>query len=227
MKAHLVKPSRRLPFLINFDHASSILETVTNGVLMAEALRRTICWVPTWNKGREGVGLEHLLLDERVADSVVLAFDEERGPFRLTYRLTWDESWQLREADLVVATERSTTSLNLRTDGRGRWRDGDGQAIGELDGCVDIDISPTPFTNTFPIRRVPLEVGERRQFRMAWVFAPDLTVRPQPQAYTRLADRLYLFESLDGSGFSAELPVDKDGIVLDYPGLFRRVADSG
>jgi hypothetical protein len=62
---------------------------------------------------------------------------------------------------------------------------------------------------------------------MAWVFAPDLTVSPQPQAYTQLADRLYLFESLVGSGFSAELPVDEDGIVLDYPGLFRRVVDSG
>jgi hypothetical protein len=194
---------------------------------MAEALRRTICWAPTWNKDREGVGLEHLLLDERVADSVVLAFDEERGPFRLTYRLTWDESWRLSEADLVVATERSTTSLNLRTAGRGRWRDGDGRAIDELDGCVDIDIWPTPFTNSFPVRREPMVVGERRQFRMAWVFAPDLTVRPQPQAYTRLADRLYLFESFDGSGFSAELPVDEDGIVLDYPGLFRRVVDRG
>ena len=183
--------------------------------------------MPTWNKGREGLGLEHLLLGERVADSVVLAFDEGRGPFRLAYRLTWDESWRLREADLVVTTERSTTSLYLRTDGRGRWRDGDGRAIDELDGCVDIDIWPTPFTNSFPVRREPMVIGERRQFRMAWVFAPELTVRQQPQAYTRLADRLYLFESLDGSGFSAELPVDEDGIVLDYPGLFRRVVDSG
>ena len=194
---------------------------------MANAQCRTICWAPVWNREREGVGLEHLLLAEFMADSVVLAFDEERGPFRLTYRLTWDESWRLREADLVVTMERSTTSLNLRADGRGRWRDGDGRAIDELDGCVDIDIWPTPFTNSFPVRRVPLEVGERRQFRMAWVFAPDLTVRPQPQTYTRLAERLYLFESLDGSGFSAELPVDEDGIVLDYPGLFRRVVDSG
>ncbi len=48
-------------------------------------------------------------------------------------------------------------------------------------------------------------------------------MRPQPQAYTRLADRLYLFESLDGSNFQAELPVDEDGIVLDYLDLFRRV----
>jgi hypothetical protein len=146
---------------------------------------RTICWTPTWNKNQEGVGLEHLLLAEHVADSVVLAFDEDSGPFRLTYRLNWEASWQLR--------------------------------------CLDIDIWPTPFTNSFPIRREPMAVGERRQFRMAWIFAPDLTVHPQSQAYTRLADRLYLFENLDGSGFRAELAVDEDGIVLDYPELFRRV----
>ncbi len=195
--------------------------------------------MPIWNKDREGVGLEHLLLAERVADSVVLAFDEEGGPFRLTYRLTWDESWRLREAELIVAAEGSTRSLSLQTDGQGHWQYGgqhggqhgdgraDGRAINELDGCVDVDIWPTPFTNSFPIRREPMAVGERRQFRMAWISAPDLTVRPQPQAYTRLADRLYLFENLDGSGFRAELPVDEDGIVLDYPDLFRRVKENG
>ena len=193
---------------------------------MPNALCRTICWAPIWNKDREGVGLEHLLLAERLADSVVLAFDEEHGAFRLTYRLTWDESWRLRDAALVVATERSTRSLSLQTDGRGRWRHGDGRVINELDGCMDVDIWPTPFTNSFPIRREPMAVGERRQFHMAWIFAPDLTVHPQPQAYTRLADRLYLFENLDGSGFRAELPVDEDCIVVDYPDLFRRVGEN-
>jgi len=184
---------------------------------------RTICWTPIWNKSRQGVGLEHLLLAERSADGIVLAFDEERGPFRLTYRLTWEPSWQLRAAELVVATERFTRSLSLQTDGQGHWRHRDGQTIDDLDGCMDVDIWPTPFTNTFPIRREPMAIGERRQFRMAWIFAPDLTVHAQPQAYTRLADRLYLFENLDGTGFRAELPVDEDGIVLDYPDLFRRV----
>jgi hypothetical protein len=189
-------------------------------------LRRTICWTPTWNKDREGIGLEHLVLDGRVADSVVLAFDDEHGPFRLIYRLAWDESWCLREADLSVTTDLSTRSIRLITDGKGHWRDDDGRTRDDLEGCLDVDIWPTPFTNTFPIRREPMAVGERRQFRMAWIFGPDLTVRPQPQAYTRVADRLYLFENLDGSGFKAELPVDADRIVLDYPDLFRRVGDS-
>lgn len=194
---------------------------------MSNSRRSTICWTPIWNKNRTGVGLEHLLLSDRMADSVVLAYDEEHGPFRLNYLLTWDESWQIHDAELVVATERSIQSLRLKTDGQGHWRHGDGRTINELDGCTDIDIWPTPFTNSFPIRREPLAVGERRQFHIVWIFAPDLRVHPQPQAYTRLADRLYLFENLDGSGFRAEIPVDESGIVLDYPGLFQRVKENG
>ena len=54
---------------------------------MTTAPGRTICWTPIWNKSLEGVGLEQLLLTERAADSVVLAIDDERGPFRLAYRL--------------------------------------------------------------------------------------------------------------------------------------------
>ncbi len=190
---------------------------------MMPAPGRSICWTPIWNKSLESAGLEHLLLTECAADSVVLAIDDERGPFRLAYRLNWDESWRLRDAELVLTTERSTQSLRLQTDGQGYWRDGDDRAIDALAGCRDIDIWPTPFTNSFPIRREPMAIGERRQFLVAWVVAPDLTAHPQPQAYTRLADRLYLFENLDGSDFRAELAVDEDGIVLDYPDLFRRV----
>lgn len=190
---------------------------------MENLRRRTICWTPIWNKKREGVGLEHLLLTERVADSVILAFDDRRGPFRLTYRLIWDELRRVREAQVVVATENFIRSLHLKTDGQGHWQQGNGPALAELDGCVDVDIWPTPFTNSFPIWREPMAVGERREFRMVWISAPDLTVQPQSQAYTRLADRIYLFENLDTTGFRAELPVDENGVVLDYPDLFRRV----
>lgn len=186
---------------------------------------RTVCWTPLWNRNQQGVGLEHLLLSERAADSVVIAFDDLHGPFRLAYRLTWNEAWQLRDAELIVATERFTRTLSLRTDGQGHWQRGEGSAIAELDGCMDIDIWPTPFTNSFPIHREPMAVGERRQFNVAWILAPDLTVQRQAQAYTRLTTRLYLFESLDGSGFRTELFVDEDGIVVDYPDLFRRVKD--
>lgn len=193
---------------------------------MAPTRSKTICWRPLWNERYRGVGLEHLLLTETVADSVVLAIDEEQMPFRLSYHLHWDDAWRLREAALAVATGSVRRSLELRTDGEGNWWS-DGRALSELSGCLDIDIWPTPFTNTFPLCRRPLAVGERREYRMAWVSAPQLTVTPQPQAYTRLASDRYLFESLDGSGFRAELVVDEAGIVLDYPQLFQRVALDG
>ena len=190
---------------------------------MMDPQTRTVCWTPTWNPRHDSVGLEHLLLGDGEADSTILAIDEEHGPFRLTYHLTWDTSWQLRTAELCVKTERFAGLLSLETDGQGRWQHRGGSAIDELDGCRDIDIWPTPFTNSFPIRREPMEAGERRLFRMAWINALDLTFHAQPQAYTRRSDSLYLFENLDGTGFRAELPVDNAGIVLDYPELFRRV----
>jgi hypothetical protein len=58
---------------------------------------------------------------------------------------------------------------------------------------------------------------------VAWVSAPALTVRPMRQGYTRLADRRYRFENLDGTGFRADLTVDEQGVVVDYDGVFRRV----
>jgi hypothetical protein len=186
-------------------------------------LNRTVCWKPMWNPNRRGLGLEHLVLENLSASSVVLAFNEDDKPFRLTYGLTWDQLWRLREADLVVATGGRTQSLSLRSNGEGQWEYVDGKPFAELDGCIDIDIWPTPFTNSFPIRRVPMAVGSRHEFRMAWISAPTLTVLSQPQAYTRLEDRLYRFENLDGSDFRADLRVDADGIVLDYPELFERV----
>jgi uncharacterized protein len=180
------------------------------------------CWKPLWNSQRQGLGLEQLLLSSRSASSVVLAFDEDAQPFCLRYQLAWDEAWNLRSADLVVQAAMGTRSLQLFADGKGRWQ-GANEDLVQLAGCIDIDIWPTPFTNSFPLWRTPLAVGERREYRMAWVSAPDLSVLAQPQAYTRLADRQYRFENLDGSGFSADLTVDADGLVLDYPGFFTRV----
>lgn len=184
---------------------------------------RALCWKPLWNPQRIGLGLEHLLLSPRSARSALTAFHEDGEPFTLTYRMDWDDRWQLHWADLVVERAAGRRTLTLRTDGQGNWRDGQGAALPELAGCRDIDIWPTPFTNSFPLLRSRLAISERREFHMAWVSAPDLTVKSQPQAYTRLSERRYRFENLDGSGFTTEITVDEDGLVVDYPGFFQRV----
>ena len=190
---------------------------------MATSAIRTVCWSPLWNPRHTGVGLEHLVLTPRAADSVILAVDEDDAPFRLDYHLRWAPTGGLLEAGLVLVKGPSRRAMQLRADGQGSWQHADGRPLPELEGCIDVDIWPTPFTNSFPLWRTPMTMGQREEFRMAWIDATALTVEAKPQAYSRLAERRYLFESLDGSGFRAELAFDDHGLVLDYPDLFRRV----
>ncbi|HEV8585737.1 MAG TPA: putative glycolipid-binding domain-containing protein [Methylomirabilota bacterium] len=84
--------------------------------------------------------------------------------------------------------------------------------------------TPTPFTNTLPIRHLGLEPGRAAEIVVAYVRVPELTVEPEGQRYTCLErDRRYRFESRDGE-FTRDLDVDARGLVVLYPGLFRRVA---
>ena len=143
----------------------------------------------------------------------------EGAPFGLDYRLVLDRAWLLREAELRTAAGRS---LRLSSDGQGSWTV-DGHAEPALSSCVDIDIEATPLTNTLPIRRLDLPAGQSAAIAVAYVRVPSLTVAPGSQRYTALEPgRLYRFDSLD-IAFTADLPVDRDGLVLDYPGLFRRL----
>ena len=45
----------------------------------------------------------------------------------------------------------SSQSLHLLTDGEGFWTTESGETIPLLKGCLDVDLSATPFTNTLPI----------------------------------------------------------------------------
>ncbi len=170
-------------------------------------------------------GLEHLTLRQAPdgsveTESVVLGVRNGR-PFTLHYRVESDARWRVRR--LTVESLQGRGRVDLLADGDGGWRDPDGRTIAQLDGCVDVDIEATPYTNTLPIRRLNLEPGESREIGVVYVTIPSLEVSAKRQRYTCLEpDRHYRFESLD-SGFTADLPVDGDGLVLDYPGLFRRV----
>nr|WP_210497128.1 putative glycolipid-binding domain-containing protein [Microvirga antarctica] len=168
-------------------------------------------------------GLEHLDLgrsaDGIIASAVVFGVD---GPVRfgLRYRLVIDDLWRVRDARLETTAGQR---LHLESDGKGRWRL-DGHAAPGLDDCIDIDIEATPFTNTLPIRRLDLADGQTELIRLAYIRVPSLSVAPGRQRYTAMkAGTRYRFESLDHD-FSANLPVDQQGLVRDYPSLFRRLA---
>jgi uncharacterized protein len=97
-----------------------------------------------------------------------------------------------------------------------------------LEGALDCDLGLSPLTNSMPVlRHRLLETDGSVEFLMAWVSVPDLGAHPSRQRYTALRDlpgggRLIRYESLD-STFTADLGFDRDGLVVDYPGIGRRL----
>jgi len=173
--------------------------------------QRQVAWRPARGPGIERVALR--TSPAFIADALVVG-----RRWAVTYRLRCDRAGTTRALDVAVLGGRG---VRLRHDGRGRWRI-DGRRVRALDGCRDADLSCTPLTNALPIRRLRLAVGASCDIRVALVAVPSLTVATAVQTYRRLAGDRYRFTASRGR-FQRSLRVDRDGLVVDYPGLFRRL----
>jgi uncharacterized protein len=174
---------------------------------------RELVWTPVrWP------GCEHLVLrtgaDRVVADGMVIAVPDG-APIRLHYRIECDASWRTYRVELAVHGQ-PPVSVTRRNDDR--WFTADGTERNDLAGCVDVDIALTPFTNTLPIRRLDLAAGESAGLRMVYVTpGPAPEISTSDQRYTRISASEYRYQS---GTFTADLPVDGDGIVTRYPDLW-------
>jgi uncharacterized protein len=181
-----------------------------------------VAWSPEGWRGFEDLRLEESPDGARLDGWALAVF--EAAPLRVAYEIRCDAAWRVRSAHITC----DDRHLSVQSDGEGRWRHGDGQELPALDGCTDVDLQLTPATNTLPIRRLGLKPGEQGEILAAYIAFPSLAVRPAAQRYTRLADlggrQRYRYES---ATFQADLAVDAHGLVLDYPGYWRREAPLG
>ena len=109
----------------------------------------------------DGPGMEHLKLtrdeDGYLADGMYVGRNGGGGPYRLQYEIRIDPSWQMRSLELnMVEGPEGAGKIALTVDEDCNWRDGAGGSIPALEGCHEVDIFATPFTNTLPIRRLGL-----------------------------------------------------------------------
>ncbi|CAN5913885.1 putative glycolipid-binding domain-containing protein [soil metagenome] len=177
-----------------------------------------------WSSG-DAIGSEYLSLQSSAegvsAESVCFANGEVQ-PSRVRYRVVCDSLWRVR--DVTVAVERpfgAPHKLHLISDGEGQWHSGEGEPLTNLEGCIDIDPSCSPVTNTLPIRRHDVQPEQVEGIRVTFIHVPSLAVEPWNQRYTGISGRSVRYETVDDD-FRRDLEIDSDGLVVEYPGLFTR-----
>jgi hypothetical protein len=197
-----------------------------------------------WNR-KDTSGTEHALVDARhglYARGHQMAVDPIAYTCR--YEVQTDPTWATARLDVSAEGAGWVRSVRLEL-AAGRWRvtateQGDldaaltaaGHARAGLPGmedpdllygAFDVDLGGSPLTNTLPIRRLDLaraENGVAHRLSVAWVLLPSLEVVQADQIYTSLGPGKIRYA---GETFSADLVIDDDGFVIDYPGLALRV----
>ncbi len=154
-----------------------------------------------------------------IAGTVILSLDDL--PAQVTYSVDCDLSGRTRSVSVNQLHAGANRQLHITVDEGGLWRQ-DGDEIPFARGLLDIDLSITPATNTLPIRRLNLDVGNSREVNAVWMLFPTLELKLLEQRYTRTHANRYLYQSL-ASGFEAQLEVDSLDIVTDYQGIWHRI----
>ncbi|MGU7851359.1 putative glycolipid-binding domain-containing protein [Burkholderia orbicola] len=181
--------------------------------------RRTHCvaWqiVQTWQAA------EWCRLDASqtgVALSGVVAGAIDGTPFRIDYAIACGTDWLTRSARVTHWTGTAPSRQWDIACNAGQWTI-DGVDAPMLAGTTDIDLGFSPSTNTLPIRRLGLAVGESAEIRTAWLRFPDFDIVRGEQRYTRTAPHVYRYES---GTYAADIGIDDAGLVTDYD-EWRRV----
>ena len=156
----------------------------------------------------------------RIAGTVLLVSDDV--PTEIRYTVQTDHQWRTRTVGAHVQAPSGDRRMALRADGEGSWSSND-EPLVDLYGATDVDLAWTPATNTLPIRRLGLAVGEEARVAAAWIAFPDHTLVRLEQTYERLDEATYRYAAGE---LSVDLTVDALGRVVDYPGGWHAVAET-
>jgi hypothetical protein len=187
---------------------------------MTTTILRSVVWRPFAEAGAEHCSLYRLADGFRLEGHVAGAVDDL--PLYVHYIVECDGAWNTRRVDVsqLHGAEHSTLQLEVSEE---RWWTAGGVELPQLQALVDVDLGVTPATNTIPIRRLALAIGQRADVIAAWVRFPELVLEPLPQTYERIAANTYRYTS-DGGNFTALLEVDDLGLIVRYEGGWERVA---
>jgi uncharacterized protein len=194
---------------------------LTNHFHMSVLTPHALCWRRIIdNNSLEYAVARPLAAGLELAGTIVAIHNE--APLEVRYRIECDADWRTRMLSIEQRLGLQESSLFLAADTSGSWNDQRRSPIDSLAGCVDVDLELTPITNSLPVNRLNLAVGQVEEIAVAWVRFPSLEIVRARQSYERLSDRTYRYRSL-GSGFTADIDVDEIGLTVRYEGIWERV----
>ncbi|TSB47762.1 putative glycolipid-binding domain-containing protein [Alkalicoccobacillus porphyridii] len=184
-------------------------------------MQATYIWENLEHKGMEYLKISSSS-DRRVVTSTVIHTLETT---KIEYEITLTKNWEF--VQLILKNDQLDKELILNRNRNGTWREDNTAELDYLEGACDIDLSCTPFTNTLPINRCGWKKNEPIHFEMAYIDANDLSIRKVKQTYTLITqyrtERVFHYSS---GSFQADILVNKEGIVTDYPDYFGLLSPS-
>lgn len=187
----------------------------------ADRMATTVLWRRLDLPGLDRCTVEQAPDGFRIAGTALAVV--EGAPCEIRYSVLTGPGWLTHTVGAHVTGLGADRRLALSYDSETGWRVSDTPLI-DLFGAVDVDFAWTPATNTLPIRRLGLEVGESAEVTVALIDFPGHDVSRSVQRYTRTSADGYRFESDD---FRAELRMGPADLVAEYEDRWTALAWTG
>ncbi len=146
------------------------------------------------------------------------------GPAEIRYVVTCSAQWRTRRCTVHIECAGATKRIDLEVNNQGAWLR-NGMQVDEFEGISDVDLGFSPSTNTLPVRRLALEMGQVARIPVVWLRFPELDIFRTEQVYTREKGNAYRFETGAGD-FRTRLEVDESGIITRYGNIWRELRTS-
>lgn len=195
---------------------------------------RAVTWVKPEPLGAEFADV--LIARGRLTASGIAIGSAPLG-YRLDYKLEAGPDFVTSGLLVIARGDGWRRRLDLRRLRSGRWTvrtsaRGDvdlpppGGDMSEFGDALDCDLALSPLTNSMPVlRNGLLESGAPVDLHMAWVSVPDLGVYSSRQRYSFIrkeGERSVVRYESSSRSFVADITFDRDGLVIEYPGIGRR-----
>ena len=136
----------------------------------------------------------------------------------LDYEVKCDTQWVTQSGSVRGSIGAREIDLTVIVD-RERWYVNQ-QAVGNLQGCVDLDLNFSPSTNLIQFRRLELAVGVSVAVPVAWLALPEFQLKVLPQNIRRIDSQNYDYAAPTVS-YRGVIKVTELGFVLEYPELWK------